>query len=227
VRVRATPGSAFSASRICGRHRALSGEGNPEFATITKVMHALGLKLAAVRAAPQPAGPLASAGSLTRADARLNGAVTGRRTASWPWARPRPAPHLGQRRHGRRSVGLDGGFEVVWRDVGDAECRLALVLSHSRFCSCGTSGGRPPEVGSYAIGRLNFFQQLACPPHRAPLDAHGVVQQRPVLGLARVGRECGHPVGPPLALAHLRRIGAALAAVFPFPFTLPERGAAR
>jgi probable addiction module antidote protein len=31
-------------------YRALSGKGNPEFATITKVMHALGLKLAAVKA---------------------------------------------------------------------------------------------------------------------------------------------------------------------------------
>jgi probable addiction module antidote protein len=31
-------------------YRALSGKGNPEFATITKVMHALGLKLAPVRA---------------------------------------------------------------------------------------------------------------------------------------------------------------------------------
>jgi probable addiction module antidote protein len=30
-------------------YRALSGKGNPEFATITKVMHALGLKLAPVR----------------------------------------------------------------------------------------------------------------------------------------------------------------------------------
>jgi probable addiction module antidote protein len=30
-------------------YRALSGRGNPEFATITKVMHALGLKLAAVK----------------------------------------------------------------------------------------------------------------------------------------------------------------------------------
>ncbi|HJZ44189.1 MAG TPA: addiction module antidote protein [Hyphomicrobiaceae bacterium] len=31
-------------------YRALSGKGNPEFATITKVMHALGLKLAPVKA---------------------------------------------------------------------------------------------------------------------------------------------------------------------------------
>jgi probable addiction module antidote protein len=30
-------------------YRALSGKGNPEFATITKVMHALGLRLAPVR----------------------------------------------------------------------------------------------------------------------------------------------------------------------------------
>ncbi len=36
-------------------YRALSGKGNPEFATITKVMHALGLKLAPVKARPQPA----------------------------------------------------------------------------------------------------------------------------------------------------------------------------
>jgi probable addiction module antidote protein len=35
-------------------YRALSGEGNPEFATIAKVMRALGLKLAPVRAQPQP-----------------------------------------------------------------------------------------------------------------------------------------------------------------------------
>ena len=28
-----------------GLYKALSGEGNPSFATITKVMHALGLKL--------------------------------------------------------------------------------------------------------------------------------------------------------------------------------------
>jgi probable addiction module antidote protein len=35
-------------------YRALSGEGNPEFATIAKVMHALGLKLAAVKAEPKP-----------------------------------------------------------------------------------------------------------------------------------------------------------------------------
>ncbi len=35
-------------------YRALSGKGNPEFATITKVMHALGLKLAPVKAKPQP-----------------------------------------------------------------------------------------------------------------------------------------------------------------------------
>jgi probable addiction module antidote protein len=33
-------------------YRALSGKGNPEFATITKVMHALGLKLAPVKAQP-------------------------------------------------------------------------------------------------------------------------------------------------------------------------------
>jgi probable addiction module antidote protein len=31
-------------------YRALSGKGNPEFATITKVMHALGLRLAPVKA---------------------------------------------------------------------------------------------------------------------------------------------------------------------------------
>jgi probable addiction module antidote protein len=36
-------------------YRALSGEGNPEFATIAKVMRALGLKLAPVRAQPTPA----------------------------------------------------------------------------------------------------------------------------------------------------------------------------
>jgi probable addiction module antidote protein len=34
-------------------YRALSGKGNPEFATITKVMHALGLKLAAAKAQPE------------------------------------------------------------------------------------------------------------------------------------------------------------------------------
>jgi probable addiction module antidote protein len=36
-------------------YRALSGEGNPEFATITKVMHALGLKLAPVKVQSGPA----------------------------------------------------------------------------------------------------------------------------------------------------------------------------
>ena len=36
-------------------YRALSGKGNPEFATIAKVMHALGLKLAPVKVRPQPA----------------------------------------------------------------------------------------------------------------------------------------------------------------------------
>jgi probable addiction module antidote protein len=36
-------------------YRALSGKGNPEFATIAKVMHALGLKLAAVKAQSAPA----------------------------------------------------------------------------------------------------------------------------------------------------------------------------
>jgi probable addiction module antidote protein len=36
-------------------YRALSGKGNPEFATITKVMHALGLKLAPVKAKPATA----------------------------------------------------------------------------------------------------------------------------------------------------------------------------
>ena len=36
-------------------YRALSGKGNPEFATITKVMHALGLKLAPARARPESA----------------------------------------------------------------------------------------------------------------------------------------------------------------------------
>lgn len=35
-------------------YRALSGEGNPEFATIAKVMRALGLKLAPVKAQPHP-----------------------------------------------------------------------------------------------------------------------------------------------------------------------------
>jgi probable addiction module antidote protein len=35
-------------------YRALSGEGNPEFATIAKVMRALGLRLAPVRAQPAP-----------------------------------------------------------------------------------------------------------------------------------------------------------------------------
>ena len=34
-------------------YRALSGKGNPEFATITKVMRALGLKLAAAKAQPE------------------------------------------------------------------------------------------------------------------------------------------------------------------------------
>jgi probable addiction module antidote protein len=36
-------------------YRALSGTGNPEFATITKVMRALGLKLAPVKARSGPA----------------------------------------------------------------------------------------------------------------------------------------------------------------------------
>ena len=36
-------------------YRALSGEGNPEFATIAKVMRALGLKLAPVKARPRSA----------------------------------------------------------------------------------------------------------------------------------------------------------------------------
>jgi DNA-binding phage protein len=36
-------------------YRALSGKGNPEFATITKVMHALGLKMAPVKGRPGPA----------------------------------------------------------------------------------------------------------------------------------------------------------------------------
>ena len=36
-------------------YRALSGKGNPEFATIAKVMRALGLKLAPVKARPGPA----------------------------------------------------------------------------------------------------------------------------------------------------------------------------
>ncbi len=35
-------------------YRALSGTGNPEFATITKVMHALGLKLAPVKVPVKP-----------------------------------------------------------------------------------------------------------------------------------------------------------------------------
>ena len=35
-------------------YRALSGKGNPEFATITKVMNALGLKLAPMRARAAP-----------------------------------------------------------------------------------------------------------------------------------------------------------------------------
>src|SRR5262249_28421910 len=35
-------------------YRALSGKGNPEFATITKVMRALGLKLSPVKAQPEP-----------------------------------------------------------------------------------------------------------------------------------------------------------------------------
>jgi probable addiction module antidote protein len=35
-------------------YRALSGAGNPEFATIAKVMRALGLRLAPVKAQPQP-----------------------------------------------------------------------------------------------------------------------------------------------------------------------------
>jgi len=35
-------------------YRALSGKGNPEFATITKVMHPLGLKLTPVKAQPEP-----------------------------------------------------------------------------------------------------------------------------------------------------------------------------
>ena len=36
-------------------YRALSGKGNPEFATIAKVMRALGLKLAPMKARPGPA----------------------------------------------------------------------------------------------------------------------------------------------------------------------------
>ncbi len=36
-------------------YRALSGNGNPEFATITRVMRALGLKLAPVKAHAKPA----------------------------------------------------------------------------------------------------------------------------------------------------------------------------
>jgi probable addiction module antidote protein len=36
-------------------YRALSGRGNPEFATIAKVMHALGLKLAPAKARPTSA----------------------------------------------------------------------------------------------------------------------------------------------------------------------------
>ena len=36
-------------------YRALSGKGNPEFATIAKVMRALGLKLAPVKARPESA----------------------------------------------------------------------------------------------------------------------------------------------------------------------------
>jgi len=36
-------------------YRALSGKGNPEFATIAKVMRALGLKLAPVKALSEPA----------------------------------------------------------------------------------------------------------------------------------------------------------------------------
>ncbi len=36
-------------------YKALSGEGNPEFSTILKVMTALGLKLAAIPATPPPA----------------------------------------------------------------------------------------------------------------------------------------------------------------------------
>jgi DNA-binding phage protein len=36
-------------------YRALSGKGNPEFATIAKVMHALGLKLRPARAKSEPA----------------------------------------------------------------------------------------------------------------------------------------------------------------------------
>jgi probable addiction module antidote protein len=36
-------------------YRALSGKGNPEFATITKVMRALGLKMTPTRVQPEPA----------------------------------------------------------------------------------------------------------------------------------------------------------------------------
>jgi probable addiction module antidote protein len=36
-------------------YRALSGTGNPEFATITKVMHALGLRMTSVKIQSEPA----------------------------------------------------------------------------------------------------------------------------------------------------------------------------
>ncbi|MBO0764843.1 MAG: putative addiction module antidote protein [Hyphomicrobiaceae bacterium] len=51
-------------------YRALSGTGNPEFATIAKVMHALGLKLAPARAQPAPRSRRKESLTTTRRSAR-------------------------------------------------------------------------------------------------------------------------------------------------------------
>ena len=44
--------AGLSRESLC---RALSAEGNPEFATVLRVVHALGLRLRAISAAREPA----------------------------------------------------------------------------------------------------------------------------------------------------------------------------